>query len=71
VLGPADADLNAVEPGRRITEPAQHSNPIPGNHGHPITLPIAIVISGGWVTEAWPRWELPLSTTQNTRRAEA
>jgi hypothetical protein len=37
-----------VEPGRRITEPAQHSNPIPGNHGHPITLPIPIVIGGGW-----------------------
>lgn len=37
-----------VEPGWRIGHGGMDSNPIPGNHGHPVTLPIPVVISGGW-----------------------
>lgn len=37
-----------VEPGYRITEPSETSNPIPGNHGHAHTLPIPLIVSGGW-----------------------
>jgi ectonucleotide pyrophosphatase/phosphodiesterase family protein 5 len=41
-----------VEPGYRLghraSTPAIFANPIPGNHGHPTTLPIPVVISGGW-----------------------
>ncbi|MBW3601946.1 MAG: cell wall-binding repeat-containing protein [Actinobacteria bacterium] len=37
-----------VADGYRITEPAAHSNFIPGNHGHIVTLPIAMIVWGGW-----------------------
>ncbi|AXV06165.1 hypothetical protein DVS28_a1467 [Euzebya pacifica] len=37
-----------VADGYRLTEPAQASNPIPGNHGHVATLPIPQIIAGGW-----------------------
>lgn len=37
-----------VAPGYRVTEPAQQSNPIPGNHGHVATLPIPQIVAGGW-----------------------
>ena len=37
-----------VEPGWRIGHGGMDSNPIPGNHGHPETLPIPVVVSGGW-----------------------
>jgi ectonucleotide pyrophosphatase/phosphodiesterase family member 5 len=41
-----------VAPGYRLghdlNAPALVANPIPGNHGHPATLPIPVVISGGW-----------------------
>jgi hypothetical protein len=35
------------EPGWRFTDPELHSNPIPGNHGHPVTDPIPFLIAGG------------------------
>ncbi len=37
-----------VEEGWRATETGQTSNPIPGNHGHVTTLPIPVIVSGGW-----------------------
>jgi ectonucleotide pyrophosphatase/phosphodiesterase family member 5 len=41
-----------VAPGYRLGHdlraPEVVANPIPGNHGHPTTLPIPIVVSGGW-----------------------
>jgi putative cell wall-binding protein len=37
-----------VEDGRRVTEPSATSNPVPGNHGHVVTLPIPMVVGGGW-----------------------
>ncbi|MDV6014147.1 alkaline phosphatase family protein [Haloechinothrix sp. LS1_15] len=44
--------LVTVKPGFRIghheSAPLWLANPIPGNHGHPVTLPIPIVVSGGW-----------------------
>lgn len=49
-LGDADraGDLVVfVKPGWRITDPSLHSNPIPGNHGHPVTVPIPFVVTGG------------------------
>jgi ectonucleotide pyrophosphatase/phosphodiesterase family member 5 len=40
------------EPGWRVghstSAPPEIANPIPGNHGHPPTLPIPVVVSGGW-----------------------
>ncbi len=33
--------------GWRFTDPTVISNPIPGNHGHPATEPIPLVVSGG------------------------
>ncbi|NLG55717.1 MAG: alkaline phosphatase family protein, partial [Rhodococcus sp.] len=34
-------------PGWRFSDPHVLSNPIPGNHGHGVTLPIPFFISGG------------------------
>ncbi|MTV23936.1 hypothetical protein FTX61_00640 [Nitriliruptoraceae bacterium ZYF776] len=34
--------------GHSTSLPDQFANPIPGNHGHPTTLPIPIVVAGGW-----------------------
>ncbi len=34
--------------GFRISEPGPTSNPIPGNHGHVVTLPIPQIVAGGW-----------------------
>lgn len=36
-----------AEPGWRFSDPDEHSNPIPGNHGHKVTLPIPMIVSGG------------------------
>jgi len=33
--------------GWRFTDPTVVSNPIPGNHGHPATEPVPLVVSGG------------------------
>ncbi|WP_309143975.1 alkaline phosphatase family protein [Streptomyces sp. PKU-MA01144] len=47
-LGPEAGDLVAyVRPGYRFSDPHTASNPIPGNHGHPATLPIPFFVGGG------------------------
>ncbi|RRO16638.1 alkaline phosphatase family protein [Saccharopolyspora rhizosphaerae] len=47
-LGPEAGDLLAYcAPGWRFTDPNLTSNPIPGNHGHPVTEPIPFFLSGG------------------------
>ncbi|MGH3309025.1 MAG: alkaline phosphatase family protein, partial [Streptomyces sp.] len=47
-LGAEAGDLVAyVRPGYRFSDPRPVSNPIPGNHGHPATLPIPFFVSGG------------------------
>jgi type I phosphodiesterase/nucleotide pyrophosphatase len=47
-LGPAAGDLVAFcKAGWRFTDPNVVSNPIPGNHGHPVTEPMPLVIGGG------------------------
>lgn len=49
LTGDRTGDLVVVaEEGWRITEPSSTSNPIPGNHGHIATLPIAQIVAGGW-----------------------
>lgn len=37
-----------VQDGFRIINDSQFDNPIPGNHGHTVTLPIPLIVSGGW-----------------------
>lgn len=37
----------SAEPGFRFSESSQQSNPIPGNHGHKITLHNTFIIGGG------------------------
>ncbi|MGY2080988.1 alkaline phosphatase family protein [Modestobacter sp. SYSU DS0657] len=47
-LGREAGDLVAyARPGWRFTDPKPFSNPIPGNHGHPVTEPIPFLVSGG------------------------
>jgi hypothetical protein len=47
-LGARAGDLVAyVRPGYRFSDPRPYSNPIPGNHGHPATLPIPFFVTGG------------------------
>ena len=47
-LGPNAGDLVVwCRAGWRFSDPAQYSNPIPGNHGHPATRPIPFFIAGG------------------------
>jgi arylsulfatase A-like enzyme len=47
-LGPAAGDLVVYcKAGWRFTDPDPSANPIPGNHGHPATLPIPFFINGG------------------------
>lgn len=47
-LGPEAGDLVAYcRPGWRFTDPTPVSNPIPGNHGHPVTEPIPFLVAGG------------------------
>jgi hypothetical protein len=47
-LSPNAGDLVVYcRSGWRFSDPAQTSNPIPGNHGHPATRPIPFFISGG------------------------
>lgn len=47
-LGPRAGDLVATcHQGWRFSDPTPLSNPIPGNHGHEVTLPIPFFISGG------------------------
>jgi hypothetical protein len=50
--GPRSGDLLlTVEDGRRVSEPGELSNPIPGNHGMTSTLRIPVVASGGLAAE--------------------
>lgn len=44
----------AAEQGFKFSEPGPTSNPIPGNHGHPVTFRSTMLISGGspWVKKA-------------------
>lgn len=47
-LGPEAGDLVAYcRAGWRFTDPTPVSNPIPGNHGHPVTEPIPFLVAGG------------------------
>ena len=47
-LGPEAGDLVAYcRPGWRFSDPQPVANPIPGNHGHPVTEPIPFLIGGG------------------------
>ncbi|RBY90860.1 alkaline phosphatase family protein [Blastococcus sp. TF02A-26] len=47
-LGPEAGDLVAYcRAGWRFTDPTPLSNPIPGNHGHPVTEPIPFLVAGG------------------------
>jgi ectonucleotide pyrophosphatase/phosphodiesterase family member 5 len=47
-LGPEAGDLVALcRQGWRFSDPTPVSNPIPGNHGHAVTYPIPLVVSGG------------------------
>lgn len=47
-LGPEAGDVVAYcKAGWRFSDPLIWSNPIPGNHGHPVTEPIPFLISGG------------------------
>lgn len=47
-LGPRAGELVAYcRSGWRFSDPKPVSNPIPGNHGHPATLPIPFFIAGG------------------------
>lgn len=36
------------KPGWRISDPEPRSNFIPGNHGHPVTLDIPVLVTGGY-----------------------
>ena len=47
-LGDRVGDLVAYcEEGWRFSDPTIVNNPIPGNHGHPVTEPIPFIIAGG------------------------
>ena len=47
-LGTRAGDLVATcHQGWRFSDPTPLSNPIPGNHGHEVTLPIPFFVSGG------------------------
>lgn len=47
-LGGNAGDVVAFcSPGWRFSDPTPLSNPIPGNHGHAVTLPIPFFLSGG------------------------
>ena len=47
-LGPEAGDLVVFcKAGWRFTDPNVISNPIPGNHGHPATEPVPLIIAGG------------------------
>jgi arylsulfatase A-like enzyme len=50
-LGVEAGDLVAYcRAGWRFTDPTPLSNPIPGNHGHPVTEPIPFLVAGGHPT---------------------
>jgi len=46
--GPLGGDVIVhAKSGWRFSDPDQWSNPIPGNHGHPATMPIPFFLAGG------------------------
>ena len=46
--GPIGGDVVVfAKAGWRFSDPTQLSNPIPGNHGHPATIPIPFFLAGG------------------------
>ncbi|MBD3944028.1 alkaline phosphatase family protein [Nocardioides ganghwensis] len=46
--GPLGGDVIVyARAGWRFSDPDQWSNPIPGNHGHPATMPIPFFLAGG------------------------
>jgi hypothetical protein len=46
--GPLGGDLVVFcKAGWRFSDPSVQSNPIPGNHGHPATMPIPFFLAGG------------------------
>lgn len=46
--GPLGGDVVVyARAGWRFSDPDQWSNPIPGNHGHPATMPIPFFLAGG------------------------
>ncbi len=55
VHAPAELGIDAkagdvvalCEPGYRFSDTSPWSNPIPGNHGHAVTLPIPVMVTGG------------------------
>jgi arylsulfatase A-like enzyme len=61
--GPIGGDVVVyARAGWRFSDPDQWSNPIPGNHGHPATMPIPFFVSGGH-----PR--VPARTTSSAQAA--
>ena len=61
--GPLGGDVVVyARSGWRFSDPDQWSNPIPGNHGHPATMPIPFFVAGGH-----PR--VPVRTTSSDRAA--
>ncbi|WNV75477.1 alkaline phosphatase family protein [Geodermatophilus sp. DSM 44513] len=47
-LGPEAGDLVCfARPGWRFSDENPWSNPLPGNHGHPVTEPIPFLVAGG------------------------
>lgn len=61
--GPLGGDVVVyARAGWRFSDPDQWSNPIPGNHGHPATMPIPFFVAGGH-----PR--VPVRTTSSAQAA--
>ena len=61
--GPIGGDVVVyARAGWRFSDPDQWSNPIPGNHGHPATMPIPFFVAGGH-----PR--VPARTTSSAQAA--
>ena len=61
--GPLGGDVVVYSrAGWRFSDPDQWSNPIPGNHGHPATMPIPFFLAGGH-----PR--IPARTTSSAQAA--
>lgn len=61
--GPIGGDVVVyAQAGWRFSDPGQLSNPIPGNHGHPATMPIPFFLAGG-------HRRVPVRATSSTRAA--
>jgi hypothetical protein len=61
--GPLGGDVVVyARAGWRFSDPDQWSNPIPGNHGHPATMPIPFFLAGG-------HRRVPVRTTSSAQAA--